>query len=183
MGGLPGGIDPRDVLGYDMAPAGGGYGQPTFGWEEDAKDDGHGMGGGGMSGGGGGYDDMGMGVGGGGPGSSPMSRSVKSNRSFKSPERMNDPSKNFKVVIRVRPPLPRELEADKPFQNVVAVTKDERQIAISENLSATEDGGQNAQAGPYTSHRFTFDHVYDANENHIYIYIYYSVISLEYLGS
>ena len=90
-------------------------------------------------------------------------------RRFKSPERMNDPSKNFKVVIRVRPPLPRELEADKPFQNVVAVTKDERQIAISENLSATEDGAD-PRAGPYTAHRFTFDHVYDVHSNQKKVY-------------
>ena len=39
-------------------------------------------------------------------------------------------NKNFKVVIRVRPPLPRELQGDKPFQNVVRVDSGESEISI-----------------------------------------------------
>ena len=44
-----------------------------------------------------------------------------------------DRGKNFKVVIRVRPPLPRELRSDKVFQNVVMVDVNERLITVSEN--------------------------------------------------
>jgi hypothetical protein len=36
------------------------------------------------------------------------------------PQRANS---NFKVVIRTRPPLPRELTGEKPFQNIVSVDK------------------------------------------------------------
>lgn len=71
----------------------------------------------------------------------------------------DDAAKNFKVVIRVRPPLPRELHGDRPFQNVVKVDPSERVIVISENLAALEEG--NNYVGPYSTHVFTFDHVYD----------------------
>lgn len=43
-------------------------------------------------------------------------------------------SKNFKVVIRVRPPLPRELNRSRNFQNIVEVDRGCRQITLSENL-------------------------------------------------
>jgi len=68
---------------------------------------------------------------------------------------------NFKVAIRVRPPLPRELHGDRPFQNVVRVDRAERRITISENLAAVDDEGYAGAPGPYSTHTFTFDHVYD----------------------
>ena len=81
------------------------------------------------------------------------------------------PSKNFKVVIRVRPPLPRELDGDKPFQNVIKVSRDERAITISENVNATdEDGNPMYGAGPYSMHRFTFDTVYGQNASQEKVY-------------
>jgi len=45
---------------------------------------------------------------------------------------------NFKVVVRVRPPLPRELNGDKRFQNIARI-ENERSITISENLPALDD--------------------------------------------
>jgi hypothetical protein len=78
---------------------------------------------------------------------------------------------NFKVVIRVRPPLPRELEGDKPFQNVVKVSRDERAITISENVNATDDDGNPTYGnGPYSTHRFTFDTVYGQNSTQEKVY-------------
>ena len=78
---------------------------------------------------------------------------------------------NFKVVIRVRPPLPRELEGDKPFQNVVKVSRDERAITISENVNATDDEGNPTYGnGPYSTHRFTFDTVYGQNSTQEKVY-------------
>lgn len=65
------------------------------------------------------------------------------------------------VVIRVRPPLPRELHGDRPFQNVVRVDKSERVITISENLNVSLDDASMASA--YSAHTFTFDRVYDQN--------------------
>lgn len=67
------------------------------------------------------------------------------------------------MVIRVRPPLPRELSGELPFQNVVAVDGNEQMITISENIEAViDDQGQLvANPGPYSIHTFFFDHVYD----------------------
>jgi Kinesin motor domain len=82
-------------------------------------------------------------------------------------ERESRADSNFKVVIRVRPPLPRELHGDRPFQNVVRVDSSERALILSENLSALEesaanpDGSSASVIGPYSTHCFTFDHVYD----------------------
>jgi len=81
---------------------------------------------------------------------------------------------NFSVVIRVRPPLERELHGDRPFENVVRVGADARSIVLSENLAALDsapDGGGGegsglapvaaSAVGPYATHAFTFDHLYD----------------------
>ena len=79
-------------------------------------------------------------------------------------------SNNFSVVIRVRPPLERELHGDRPFENVVRVDAEARSIVLSENLAALEspDGGDGlapppavSAVGPYATHTFTFDHLYD----------------------
>ena len=45
----------------------------------------------------------------------------------------------LQVVIRVRPPLPREVEGERMFQNIVSVDKEEHVITISENLNAVLD--------------------------------------------
>ena len=55
---------------------------------------------------------------------------------------LEDASKNFQVVVRVRPPLARELHGDRPFQCCVKV-ESERSITIGENLDAE------AGIGPY----------------------------------
>ena len=67
------------------------------------------------------------------------------------------------MVIRVRPPLPRELSGDIPFQNIVAVDEREQCITVSENLDAVldEEGQVVANPGPYSTHSFVFDFVYD----------------------
>jgi DNA replication protein DnaC len=57
--------------------------------------------------------------------------------------------------------LPRELEND-TFSNAVKVEEDHA-VVISENLAAVEENGWSAAAGPYSTHSFTFDHVYDQN--------------------
>lgn len=81
----------------------------------------------------------------------------------KSPKHRQERNTNFKVVIRVRPPLPRELAGDIPFQNIVAVDEREQCITVSENLDAVldDDGQVVANPGPYATHSFVFDYVYD----------------------
>lgn len=60
------------------------------------------------------------------------------------------------VVIRVRPPLPREVEGERMFQNIVSVDKEEHVITISENLNAILDevGGSIRSAGGAASGHF-----------------------------
>eukprot|EP01035_Chromulina_nebulosa_P016848 gene16848-22333_t len=92
--------------------------------------------------------------------SSKSNKNTSFNRSISSPEQRNN---NFKVVIRVRPPLPRELSGEIEFQNVVAVDEKEQMITISENIDAVidEHGQIIPNPGPYGIHNFFFDHVYD----------------------
>ncbi|KAF4036899.1 Kinesin motor domain [Phytophthora infestans] len=82
-----------------------------------------------------------------------------------SPSRYSERGSNFKVVIRVRPPLPRELHGDRPFQNVINVDQHGHVLTVSENLSALSNSGnsdnESSTPGAYGSHVFSFDHVYD----------------------
>lgn len=45
------------------------------------------------------------------------------------------------VVVRVRPPLPRELHGFRPFENAVLVDPAHQLITLSENLAALSNGG------------------------------------------
>lgn len=75
-------------------------------------------------------------------------------------------------MIRVRPPLPRELSGDVPFQNIVAVDDREQVITVSENLDAVldQDGQVLTNPGPYATHSFVFDYVYDQNSTQRKVY-------------
>lgn len=76
--------------------------------------------------------------------------------------RSND---NVKVIVRVRPPLQRELEGD-IFISTVQVHPDRKRIQLfeyynletltSEDLESYIDNPYN-----YSKHEYTFDHVYD----------------------
>ncbi len=79
---------------------------------------------------------------------------------------------NFKVVVRVRPPLPRELSGELPFQNIVAVDEREQIITISENVESNMDdnGTSSNSGGQYSSHSFVFDHVYDPSSSQKKVY-------------
>lgn len=65
-------------------------------------------------------------------------------------------AENFKVAIRIRPPLPRELHGDMQFQPIFKVGDNHRQVVISDKVD--EDG---QVITTYGAHRFTFDRVYD----------------------
>ncbi|KAK3260518.1 hypothetical protein CYMTET_30522 [Cymbomonas tetramitiformis] len=80
-------------------------------------------------------------------------------------------SSNFKVVIRVRPPLERELTGGKQFQNTVMVSEGHRVMTISENLAALSNRSAQASEGLlYSTHQFTFDYVYgqDSTQKSVY---------------
>ena len=74
-------------------------------------------------------------------------------------------------MIRVRPPLPREINSDTPFQNTIYI-EDEQQIFVSDNIKEVlDDQGQLlSNPGPWTTHTFMFDHVYDEKSTQLYVY-------------
>ena len=70
----------------------------------------------------------------------------------------------------MRPPLPRELNGDKRFQNIARIEND-RSITLSENLPALDDPRvDEATAGNFSSYTFTFDHVYSEHSNQSDVY-------------
>ncbi|KDO35090.1 hypothetical protein SPRG_01155 [Saprolegnia parasitica CBS 223.65] len=77
---------------------------------------------------------------------------------------------NFKVVIRVRPPLPRELQSDKPFQNVVAVDPSGHYLSVSDSSHPPDDPSLLNAGSSYSNHSFSFDHVYDQHSTQRAVY-------------
>jgi endo-alpha-1,4-polygalactosaminidase (GH114 family) len=89
---------------------------------------------------------------------------------------------NFTVVVRVRPPIARELTNDRKFRNIVQVDSTEKIITLSESLVQQQhnnDGNSkhrqseadDDQEGDfYGTHVFTFDHVYDQSASQTKIY-------------
>ena len=78
---------------------------------------------------------------------------------------------NFKVVVRVRPPLPRELGGFRPYQCTTLVDDSARLVTVSENLAAmAANGVMTADGMLYSTYRFTFDHVYDQLESQDSVY-------------
>jgi hypothetical protein len=66
------------------------------------------------------------------------------------------------VVVRIRPPLPRELHGAVPFNSVVAVDSREQVITVSDNLDAVMDErGEVMTHTGHMLHSFVFDYVYD----------------------
>lgn len=78
----------------------------------------------------------------------------------------------LQVVIRVRPPLPRELNGDIPFENIIAIDDREQCITVSKNVDQVidEDGQVVANPGPYSTHSFVFDYVYGQNSTQKKVY-------------
>lgn len=70
---------------------------------------------------------------------------------------------NFKVVIRIRPPIARELSGEVPFQNIVNVDEREQLITVSDNIEEITSYGNQQTDGNSLS--FVFDHVYDQHSN------------------
>lgn len=77
-----------------------------------------------------------------------------------------------KVVVRVRPPLPRELQGYRPFENAVLIGPGQpsQVLTLSENLSALSNNGvENGIV--YNSYRFGFDRVYDPSCSQEDVYV------------
>lgn len=72
---------------------------------------------------------------------------------------------NFRVAIRVRPPVPRELDGPRAFINVVRIPNDHKSITLCEHLDVDD-----ARGGVYSTQAFTFDHVYDPTDKQHHVY-------------
>lgn len=100
-----------------------------------------------------------------------------------------DMAKNFKVVVRIRPPLPRELDGrgtNGPVYRDIVRTEDQNcGITICENGIQSKDGfntttttnpdgtlthSTNTNSGVYATHKFTFDYVYDQDAQQADVY-------------
>ena len=73
---------------------------------------------------------------------------------------------NLKVAIRVRPPLPREIEKNLPFRAITVVSKENHTLSLVEYLGGELDEAKRQQewvSNPklFQYHRFTFDEVFD----------------------
>lgn len=82
---------------------------------------------------------------------------------------------NLKVIIRVRPALPREMEDNLPFRSVVLITNENKSCNLVEYLGAemTEVERQREwveNPNLFQLHRFSFDHVFDMDclQNEVY---------------
>ena len=85
-------------------------------------------------------------------------------------------SKNMKVMVRIRPPLPREIDFDIPFRSISEVTPDNKMIIIYEYLGSSTDEIfrqhefiQNPSM--FQQHRFTFDYIFDQDSTQVEIYL------------
>ena len=73
---------------------------------------------------------------------------------------------NLKVAIRVRPPLPREMEKNLPFRAITVVSKENHTCSLVEYLGGELDEAKRqlewvSNPKLFQLHRFTFDEVFD----------------------
>ncbi|KAK9805923.1 hypothetical protein WJX73_005541 [Symbiochloris irregularis] len=76
---------------------------------------------------------------------------------------------SFKVVVRVRPPLSREMNKTRPFQNTVLLDATRQAVTISEDLTALAKGTSDSGLA-FSTYRFKFDYVHDARSEQIEVY-------------
>ncbi|KAI3425840.1 hypothetical protein D9Q98_007814 [Chlorella vulgaris] len=75
------------------------------------------------------------------------------------PTDVEEVAEAVKVVVRIRPALPRELNGFRPFENAMLVDPSRHVVTVSENLAALNNNGvENGIV--YNSYRFGFDRVY-----------------------
>jgi hypothetical protein len=98
-----------------------------------------------------------------------------------SPSFPDDKRKNFQVVIRIRPPLPREFEGPNPYRDCVKIDSNSRSLTITELVETPINNSHsvsalNSVSLPSTvstagaAYRFTFDQVYAPSAQQTDIY-------------
>ena len=78
----------------------------------------------------------------------------------------NNSIDNLKVAIRVRPPLPREIEKNLPFRAITVVSKENHTCSLVEYIGGELDEAKRqlewvSNPKLFQLHRFTFDEVFD----------------------
>jgi kinesin family protein 3/17 len=88
----------------------------------------------------------------------------------------NTNTNNFKVVVRVRPPLTRELDGGR-FISTLQTTNDKKQVHAYEYFAYDFPEGATQQdilenSNKYTTHPFTFDTVFNEDSSQLEVYEY-----------
>ena len=107
-----------------------------------------------------------------------FSSTIPANNNFQSntiTNGFNNTSDNLKVVIRVRPALPREIEENLPFRSIVLLSNESKSINLVEYLGAElyEKERQREwidNPNLFQLHRFSFDHVFDMDSTQQEVY-------------
>ena len=88
----------------------------------------------------------------------------------------NTSNNNLKVMVRIRPPLPREIEFGIPFRSISEVSQDNKSIIIYEYLgsSTNELFRQHefiSNPSMFQEHHFSFDNIFDQDSTQLELYI------------
>ena len=84
-------------------------------------------------------------------------------------------SDRLKVAIRIRPPLPREIEPNLPFRSIALVSKSSPTVSLVEYLGCEYDEAERQREwvenpNYFQYHRFTFDNVFDPESTQEEVY-------------
>ena len=95
--------------------------------------------------------------------------------SFSSNNTTKNQSDNMKVMIRVRPPLPRETEIGIPFRSIAEVSENKSSLSLVEYLGTSTDELERQHElienpSLFQLHRFTFDYVFDIPSTQEFVY-------------
>ena len=85
-------------------------------------------------------------------------------------------SDNMKVMVRIRPPLPREMEFGIPFRSICETSSDKTMITILEYMGASSDELERQHElinnpSIFQHHNFTFDYVFDQDTSQLELYL------------
>ena len=100
----------------------------------------------------------------------------KSNHNLKSLLSSTTIDDSLKVAIRIRPPLPREIEPNLPFRSIAIVSKTSPTISLVEYIGCefleSEKQKEWIEKPQYFQyHKFTFDFIYDMDTNQENVYL------------
>lgn len=102
----------------------------------------------------------------------PRRKRINKSASFKTGSTKDQ---NFKVVVRVRPPLEREIDPTSGFTSVTQISQNNKNITIQEYLGAEiKEGGRqrdiSSNPNIWSYHTFKFDYVYGEDSNQKFVY-------------